>query len=145
MINLVLSMVLHRWCERRGSSPWCCLRGRRDFRRLERETKNNKNKQLSPKRTHTSTTGKLVPALDGSQRLWVNVCRRISGQKGLRFGGGGAFSDIITDSGAGAHSRAHSRAPLRARASLMQAVQCCALATSGHTPKTWIKPFSQSA
>lgn len=38
--------------------------------------------------------------VDGSWLLWVNVSRGISGYEGLKMGGGGAFSHIITVSGA---------------------------------------------
>lgn len=57
--------------------------------------------------TRSSPKRNFVMLFDCTWLLWVNVSRGISGYKGLRMGGGGAFSRVITVSRAA--SRVHTR------------------------------------
>lgn len=65
--------------------------------------------QWTVSRARSALTQNLDAMVDGSRFLWVNVCRGISGYEGLGAGGGGAFSHIITLSGAAlrVHARTH--------------------------------------
>lgn len=77
----------------------------------------------------TSSTRNFDMLLHSSWCLWVNVCRGISGYKGLWIGGGGAFSDIITVSGTASRVCAHTNA-----ISTRAVVIYCPLPTSERIP-----------